>query len=83
MHTNKSTDPPDGKTWWFLSDCRDNDIKRISARIHHIITEISICTLVLGAASQYLDGFFESNSRNCGVILEVIAASSDGLCNLG
>ena len=33
----------------------------------------------LGAASQYLDGFLESISRNSDIILTVIAASSDGV----
>ena len=32
-----------------------------------------------GAASQCLGGFFLSNSRNCDVILAVIAISSDAL----
>ena len=32
---------------------------------YKIITEISTYPLVLGAASQYLVGFLECNSRNC------------------
>ena len=47
----------------------------------HIITEISIYALVFGAASQHLDDFLESNSRNCDFILAVTVASSDGLGN--
>ena len=45
-------------------------------------TKISIYALVLGAASQYLDGFLESNSRNCDIILAVIVAFSDSARNL-
>ena len=40
-------------------------------RIHNVITEI------FDAASQYLDGFMESNSRNCDIILAVTVASND------
>ena len=46
-------------------------------RIHKIIAEISIYAFVLGAACQYFDGFLESNSRSCDVILAVIVMSGD------
>ena len=52
-------------------DRQDNNIKKI--------TEISIHALVLGAASQYLDGFWEANSRNCDGILAGIVTSSNTL----
>ena len=43
----------------------------------YIITEISFFALVLVTASQYFDGFLESYSRNCDVILAVIVAFID------
>ena len=61
----------DGITWPFLSYHHDNNIDSF--------TEISIYSLVLGAASQYLGGFWESKSQNCDIILAVTVMSSDAL----
>ena len=51
----------------------------IKFQIQDNVTEIFICTLVSGAASQYLDGFLESHSQNCDVILAFILTYCDAL----
>ena len=64
-----------------IRDCHDNDIYKLSGYKTLLRKYPYIYAFVFGAASQHLDGFLESNSRNCNVILAVTVASSDDLRN--